>query len=88
MHRVTFVTLQKRFNHNQLSAGKRLSLRSKCDVARGKARCAQLLDEFAGKLRNAFPFAVFKCRSTRVRDGVMDASWTTSGAGETSWATS
>lgn len=30
-------------------------------------------NEFAGKLRNTFAFAVFKCRSTRVRDGVMDA---------------
>lgn len=30
-------------------------------------------NEFAGKLRNAFAFVVFTCRSTRVRDGVMDA---------------
>jgi hypothetical protein len=36
MHGVTVVTLQKRFNHNALSAGNRLSLGSKCDVARGQ----------------------------------------------------
>lgn len=86
MHRVTFVTLQNRFNHNELSARTELSLGGKCDVARGKASRSlrgRNSRENAGTI--SLRWCSSTCRGQRLSG---TAGWNCAAHGETSWPTS